>query len=99
MKTFNRWILADCVESFKKDSTQSANIHLLKIFILRHNFAESASAKIDVNKFFKLYLLDGGLWSSKCLFKTFCLVGLSVYSTFLLKHQETAFKNGYSVFF
>jgi hypothetical protein len=50
--------VADCVESHKKDSKQSANIHLLKVFIIHHNFAESASAKIDVNKSLKIYLLD-----------------------------------------
>jgi hypothetical protein len=58
-KTFKRWILADCVESFKKDSTkqaQSANIHLWKVFIFLHIFAESASGKINVSKSFKWYL-------------------------------------------
>jgi hypothetical protein len=38
----------------KSDSTQSASIHILKVFIFLNKFAESASVKIDVNKFFKI---------------------------------------------
>jgi hypothetical protein len=52
-EAFKRWISADCVESFKKDSTQSANIHLSKVLIVLYDFTGSASANIDVNKFFK----------------------------------------------
>ena len=58
MKTFKRWILPDCVKSFLGDSTQSADIYLLKVFIFLYNFAKSASAKINVNKSFKICLLD-----------------------------------------
>jgi hypothetical protein len=49
VKNFKRWILAKYVESFFNDSTQSANIHLLKFLILLHwkceNRCQQASSK------------------------------------------------------
>jgi hypothetical protein len=36
----------------------SANIQLLNILIFLYNFAQSASGKININKFFKKYQLD-----------------------------------------
>jgi hypothetical protein len=42
----------------KKDSTQWDNIHLLKFLSLHHIFGQSASVKIDVNKFLQNNLLD-----------------------------------------
>jgi hypothetical protein len=55
MKTYKIWILADFVETLKKDPTHHPSFNS---FIILHNFAESASAKIDVNKSFKKCLLD-----------------------------------------
>ena len=52
---------------FFNDSTQSANIHLLKFFILLHTFGQSESVKIDVNKLLQKYQID-------CLFKQNCLL-------------------------
>jgi hypothetical protein len=53
---------------FVNDTSQSANIHLLKFSILLHIFEQSASVKADVNKLFQKYQID-------CLFKQNCLVG------------------------
>jgi hypothetical protein len=58
IQTFKRCLLADCVESFNLDSTQSADKHLLKVWIFLGNFVAHASMKIDVNKFYKIYQLD-----------------------------------------
>ncbi len=60
----NKFSKDDCVESFVKDSTQSANNHLFENLIFGGIFATSASVKISLK-----YHLD-------CLFKTICLVGL-----------------------
>jgi hypothetical protein len=46
--------LADCVETLLKDSTQSANDHLLKNIFFGEIFAKSASEKVDVNRSFKM---------------------------------------------
>jgi hypothetical protein len=67
-----------CVESFKKDSTKSAYIHLLKKEVLGI-FAMSESVKIHVNKFFEKYQID-------CLFKTICPVE---YKEFFLQIKIT----------
>jgi hypothetical protein len=52
------------VESFLKDSTQSSFENIIFTGI----FAMSATGKIDVNRSFKKYQLEG-------LFKTNCLLG------------------------
>jgi hypothetical protein len=57
-KTFKKWILPDCVESFLNDSTQSVNIYLLKVFIFLLAIAKSTRGKIDINKFVKKYQLE-----------------------------------------
>jgi hypothetical protein len=41
IQIFKRFLLADCVESLLKDSTQSANKNLLKVLIFLGNFVAS----------------------------------------------------------
>jgi hypothetical protein len=53
ISTFKRWQSADCVESIKRDFTQSSKNHLLKEFIFLDNSAESFTVKMDVNKLLK----------------------------------------------
>ena len=57
------------------NSVSLANNHPLGLLTFLDNFAESASVRIDVKKFYKIYQFDGWLWSSMYILKTFCLVG------------------------
>ncbi len=54
-KDFN-WV--DCVESILKDSTQSAQLKSFESLNFSCNFVASASVKIDVSKFNKIYEID-----------------------------------------
>jgi hypothetical protein len=58
----------DCVESFKKESTESAIVHLLKICLLGESLQYLPSLKIDAKKLFlkninKILYLKQIIWS------------------------------------